>query len=412
MHHRFLAGCLLSAVLALPLAARAQSSGTPPIPPAEPESNSTTIILPNTNPAPPGQPVTPQGPQPPKAQTVPPPGQQPADPNTLPASPFSPPPGNPTPPAQTQEPYGDTPIQAQPVDQPPVIAPTEPPPVEPPPPSGAMLDGHVREGAFLSSPGSLAFITHHTLLLGLGGMMTQVVAKDYNFNDGGARQAMLAGLLIGAGLGFGGSAWWQANHWLGWPVASYGIVNSVLGGMFMAGFMDLVSSDRTLLTWSTVLGAELAGWLTVIIGGGEMSNATGLLITSGAGWFATYTALMLAIVAFTGNGSNLKAGIDTLLMTPGIGAVVMSLASLKFHPTATQILRADLFGVGAGAAALLISVLFLGRFDTPTPYIMSMVASAGAIATVSLLWEEAAERPANALYRDPERHRPYRNVWW
>jgi hypothetical protein len=358
--------------------------------------------------------VTPPAPPAPKVQTYPPPAGAQQDPNALPASPYSPPPGQATPPpAQTSEPYGtppsDAPIQAQPVDQPPV--PTDETPVEAAKPSGATLDGHVREGAFLSSPGSLTFIFHHTLLLGVGGMMTQMVANGFNFKDGGSRQAMLAGLLIGAGLGFGASAWWQFNHWLGWPVANYGIVNSVLGGMFWAGFMDLVSSDKTLLTWGTVLGAELAGWLTAVIGGGEMSTAAGLLITSGAAWFATYTALMLAIVAFTGNGSNIKAGIDTLLMTPGIGAVVMSLATLKFHPTSTQILRADLFGVGAGAAALLISVLFLGRFDTPTPYIMAMVASAGAIATVSLLWEEAADRP-NALYRDPEKHRPYRNVWW
>ncbi len=388
----------------------------PAAPAPRPQSTgSTTIILQgDTPPPPPGQPANPPPPAPPKAQAAPPPGE----PSALPASPYAPAPDAAQPPPQdaypppdaAQPPPMDAPIQAQQVE-PPLRPEDAPPPVEPAKPSGAALDGHLREGAFLSSPGSLTFILHHTLLLGVGGMMTQMVARGFNFDDGGARQAMLAGLLIGAGLGFGGSAWWQFNHWLDWPVTTFSMVNSVLGGMFWAGVMDLISSDKTLLTWGTVLGAELAAWLTTVIGGGEMSVSSGLLMSSGAGWFGIYTALMTAIIHFTGNGSNLKAGVDALLITPGIGAVVMALASLKFHPTTTQILRADAFGLGAGVAAMLISVLFLGTFEVATPYIMAMVGSAGAIATVSLLWEEAAERPTS-LYRDPEKDRPYRNVWW
>ncbi|MGQ0507063.1 MAG: hypothetical protein ACT4TC_17285 [Myxococcaceae bacterium] len=363
-------------------------------------SPSQTVIIQGPTGTPQGQPVTPTAP-PPQVQTAPLPGQ--------PAKP---------PPAQTQESYSNSPPPGQPstqTDTPanrplPEITPIAEP-EEVPKDSGATLDGHVREGAFLSSPGSLTFILHNTFLLSAGGMMTQVVAKSFDFNSAGARQAMLAGLLIGAGLGFGASAWWQFNHWMGAPVANFAIVNSVLGGMFWAGLLDLISSDKTLLTWGAVLGAGVATWLTAIIGGGEMSVATGTLMTSGASWFAIYTALLLGVVATTGNSTNLKAGFDALLITPGVGAVLMALAGLKFNPTTTQILRADLFGVGAGAAALLISALFLGRFDNPTPYVMAMVASAGAIATVSLLWEESAARP-NAMYRDPERHKPYRNVWW
>jgi hypothetical protein len=65
-----------------------------------------------------------------------------------------------------------------------------------------------------------------------------------------------------------------------------------------------------------------------------------------------------------------------------------------------------------GGAVLVLSALVLGlRFDIPTPYVLSLLSSAGAIAAVSLLWEEAAEKPV-ALYRDPEKDRPYRNVWW
>ena len=55
---------------------------------------------------------------------------------------------------------------------------------------------------------------------------------------------MLAGTLIGAGLGFGASAWWQFNNWVDRPLAYFGIANSVIGGMFMGGFMDLLADDR------------------------------------------------------------------------------------------------------------------------------------------------------------------------
>ena len=83
---------------------------------------------------------------------------------------------------------------------------------------------------------------------------------------------------------------------------------------------------------------------------------------------------------------------------------------MKYNPTPTQILRADLFGVGVGAVVLVLSGLVLG-FDQPTPYVLSFLGSAGAITTVSLLWEEAAERPSLASGRSG-RSKAYRCVWW
>ena len=73
---------------------------------------------------------------------------------------------------------------------------------------------------------------------------------------------MLAGTFIGAGLGFGLSSWWQFNHYVDTPMAHYGIVNSVIGGMFLAGFMDLLTHDKSMITWSAFIGTELGAWLT------------------------------------------------------------------------------------------------------------------------------------------------------
>ena len=303
------------------------------------------------------------------------------------------------------------PIRAMPSDVTPSADPTlTPPPVAPAPP-GAMLDGHLREGAFLSGPGSLTFVLHHTLMLATGGLATQSVGEGFSF-DLTHRTAMLAGTLIGAGLGFGFSAWWQFNHWMGLPVANYGIINSLISGMFFTGIVNLMSNDPQVLTWTAVAGAELGAWLTAVVGGGDMPVTKGLLMTSGAGWAFVYSALLLAIIRTSGTPTSGSGWVDTLLVAPGVGAGLMALATLKYNPTTAQILRADVFGAGVGGAVLLLSALVLGRFDIPTPYVLSFITSAGAIAAVSVFWAEAAERPEQALYRDPERDRPYRNVWW
>ena len=111
--------------------------------------------------------------------------------------------------------------------------------------NGAILDGHLRYGAFLSGPGSLTFILHHSLMGAAGGFFTQGIANGFSF-ERSAREAMLAGTLIGAGLGFGSAAWWQFYNWVDKPMGYFGIANSVVGGMFAAGFMDLLTRDANL----------------------------------------------------------------------------------------------------------------------------------------------------------------------
>ncbi|MFP2929453.1 hypothetical protein ACLESO_30495, partial [Pyxidicoccus sp. 3LG] len=278
--------------------------------------------------------------------------------------------------------------------------------------TGVLLDGRPRQGPFLSGPGSLTFIVHHTTLGAMGGFFTQAFANDFNF-DQSSREAMLAGTLIGAGLGFGASAWWQFNNWVDRPMATFGIANSLVGGMFMAGFMDLFTQDAGVLTWSAFLGAELGAWLTAGLGGGQLPLNDGLLIASGAGWGAAYAALLLAVIHFSGTDVSGKTWRDALLLAPGIGAGALALATMRYNPTPSQILRADIFGAGVGAAVLLISGLVLGGFDQSTPYVLSFLGSAGAITTVSLLWEESVDRSALRLPgRSSKAVRPYKNVWW
>ncbi|WP_238539759.1 hypothetical protein [Corallococcus macrosporus] len=282
------------------------------------------------------------------------------------------------------------------------------PPVED---TGVMLDGRPRQGPFLSGPGSFSFIVHHTALGALGGFFTQAFASDFNF-DKSSREAMLAGTLIGAGLGFGASSWWQFNNWVDRPMATFGIANSVVGGMFTAGLMDLFTQDAGILTWSAFLGAELGAWLTAGIGGGQLPLNDGLLISSGAGWGAAYAALLLAIIHFSGTPVSGKTWRDTLLLAPGIGAGALALATMRYNPTPSQIVRANIFGSGVGAVVLLISGLVLGGFDQSTPYVLSFLGSAGAITTVSLLWEESVDRSAVKMVGRSEKERPYTNVWW
>ena len=277
--------------------------------------------------------------------------------------------------------------------------------------TGVMLDGRPRQGPFLSGPGSLTFIVHHTTMGAMGGFFTQAFANDFSLKQS-SREAMLAGTLIGAGLGFGASAWWQFNNWVDRPMASFGIGNSVVGGMFMAGFMDLFTQDPGVLTWSAFLGAELGAWLTAGLGGGQLPLNDGLLISSGAGWGMAYAALLMAIIHFSGTDVSGKTWRDGLLLAPGIGAGALALATMRYNPTPSQIIRADIFGAGVGAAVLLISGLVLGGFDQSTPYVLSFLGSAGAITTVSLLWEESVDRSSLRLPGRSSKARPYKNVWW
>lgn len=332
-----------------------------------------------------------------------------------------------------QTPSNEPPPQDAPApDKPPetiTVTPTDPAPppatpeapaeaVRPPVPDGAILDGHVREGAFLAGPGSLTFILHHTLLGAAAGLVTQGISARFEVDQLGTREAMLAGTLIGAGLGFGISAWWQFNHWIDTPMSRFAIVNSIASGLFFVGFADLFTQNPLTLSWAGFLGAELGAWLTATLGGGEMPVNHGLLVASGAGWGIIYAALLLGTVGTSGTELTSKSALDTLAMAAGIGAGAMALATTRFDPTTLQILRADAFGAGIGGAVFLLSALVLGfKFDVATPYVLGMVSSAGAIAAVSLLWEQTAERPppqgsARFFYRSKERDRPYAVVWW
>ncbi len=311
-----------------------------------------------------------------------------------------------------------------------------PPPTVTAPPEGpgAFLDGHPREGAFLSGPGSLTFILHHSIMGGLGLLATQMVPRLVDGYCLGAaagtctnntdiawgvdaRIAYLAGTLIGAGVGFGATATWQFFHWMNYTTASFGILNSAFGGMFMFGIVDLFTKSATALSWVTLMGALAGAWLTAIVGGGDMPLNKGLLIVSGGAWAMIYTALIIAVVATTGGGGNLRGGIDALLITPAIGAGAMAAATLKFNPSTAQIMRANLFGVGAGAAVLLLSALVLGaNFASPVPYVLAAVSAVGAKTVVSLLWAEAAESPAPApppqSFAPAEGRREKKVIWW
>jgi hypothetical protein len=365
---------------------------------------------------PPQQPAYP--PAPPAADPAyPPPSQQPADPAYPPPSQQAPPPQEPSatqpPPANDAPTLPPDPSRLRTEPQAPLTedgeaaakARASAPPEED---TGVLLDGRPRQGPFLSGPGSLSFVIHHTTMGALGGFFTQAFASDFNF-DQSSREAMLAGTLIGAGLGFGASAWWQFNNWVDRPMASFGVGNSVVGGMFLAGFMDLFTQDPGVLTWSAFLGAELGAWLTAGLGGGQLPLNDGLLISSGAGWGMAYAALLMAVIHFSGTDVSSKTWRDTLLLAPGIGAGALALATMRYDPTPSQIIRADIFGAGVGAAVLLISGLVLGGFDQSTPYVLSFLGSAGAITTVSLLWEESVDR--SALGRRG-RGQAYKNVWW
>lgn len=306
-------------------------------------------------------------------------------------------------------------------------APQQPPPPPAPPPQAApaaavnpdlLLDGHVRSGAFLAGPGSLNFILHHSLMGTVGGLVTMGIASGFRFDQQGAREGMLAGTLIGAGAGFAVSAWWQFAHWIGAPAANFGIVNSAIAGMSLTGLMDFFIDDKPTLAWTALIGAELGAWLTVGLGGGEFELRRGVAMTSAAAWAAAYTALLVAIVGTSSTWPAIPATVDLLLAAPGVGALGMALLGMRFDPSVSQMLRADLFGAGVGGAVLVISGLVLG-FTNAMPYALSLLSSAGAIIAVSVFWVEAAERHLDAgrndgrmYYRSKDRDRPYRNPWW
>lgn len=372
---------------------------------------------------PPPTPVVEQPPPPPTPPTEPPP--QPPETRTIDVTPPMPPPTDPA-----LVPNND--VMGTPQEQP-----------------GAFIDGKPREGAFLSGPGSMTFILHQTSMVGLGVLSTQMIPRlveayclgqmgctnnPETFTGADARIAYLAGGLIGAGVGFGASAWWQFNHWISHRSANFGIINSFVGAAFFGGLADLIAGAvnatprgrAEAVTWSIVLGSVAGSWLSMIIGGGDIPMNKATLVVSGAAWAMIYTALIAGMVAAVGaRGGDIRPAIDGLLITPAIGAAAMAFATLKFNPSTTQIMRANLFGVGVGAAVFLLSGLVLGlnwgRDATgAVPYILGAVGAIGAKTVVSIFWVEAAENPGAtqpgapqswAVPEDDERKRKV-SVWW
>lgn len=339
-----------------------------------------------------------------------------------------------TPPVPPVETPPVPPVEAPPETRtievtPPLPLPAEPPMVPsgdvmgtPSEAPGAFIDGKPREGAFLSGPGSMTFVMHHTLMTGLGVLATQMIPRAVGaycmgqdatmctpmpamFTDQDARVAYLAGSLIGAAVGFGVSAWWQFNHWISHRSANFGIIGSFIGGAFLGALTDLAASMATprdraaAVTWTILIGSLAGAWLTTVIGGGDIALNKATLVVSGAAWAMIYTALIMGMVAASGSsGGGIRTGLDAMMITPAIGAAAMAFATLKFNPSTTQIMRANLFGVGVGAAVFLLSGLVLGLDwgKTPTgivPYILGAVGAIGAKTVVSIFWVEAAENP-------------------
>jgi hypothetical protein len=216
-------------------------------------------------------------------------------------------------------------------------------------------------------------------------------------------------------VGLGVSSWYQFNNWLDAPVANFAIINSLVTGMALTGVVSLVPDASALaLATAGFIGAELGAWLTVVLGTGELPLNHGLMMASGAGWGLAYGGLLMAILATSGN--QVKSSRDLiapLLIAPGLGAGIMALSTMRFNPTSTQVLRADAFGAAVGGGVLLLSALVTGGFHQPTPYILGGLSSMAAMAVVSLLWEEAAERPDTIVSSGRRtKGRPYTNIWW
>ncbi|MDK0767095.1 hypothetical protein P5E81_14970, partial [Clostridium perfringens] len=82
-----------------------------------------------------------------------------------------------------------------------------------------------------------------------------------------------------------------------------------------------------------------------------------------------------------------RSALDAIMLTPAIGAAALALATLKFNPSTAQVVRANIFGLGVGAAVLLLSALVLGgNFGHPVPYVLAGIGAIGAQTLVSLLW--------------------------
>lgn len=276
------------------------------------------------------------------------------------------------------------------------------------------VDGHRRIGSFLAGPGSFDFILHHTLMGAAGGLAITGIPGNFDVRDVGTRTTMLLGTLAGAGLGFATSAWYQFNNWIEPPAAHYGIIHTLVGALFLAGIVDTFSDDPLVLASTALVGAEIAAWMSIVLGTGKLPAAQGLMLSSGAAWGLAYGALLIATMAtsgtdFDGVGDFLPA----LMIAPGIGLGAMALASIRYTPSVEQLVRANIFGASVGSGVLLITALAAGGFNQPLPYVLGLVSSAAAMSLVTLLWAEPAPELGRWTYtgrREPKR--AYANPWW
>jgi len=188
-----------------------------------------------------------------------------------------------------------------------------------------------------------------------------------------------------------------------------------VAGLFLTGVMDSFSDDPLVLATTALIGAELGGWLTMVLGTGSMSAARGLMLTTGAGWGLIYASLLVATLAtsgtdFEGVGSFLPA----LMMAPGLGLGAMALAAMRYEPSVNQLLRANAFGGAVGGGVLLLTALAAGGFGSPLPYVLGLVSSAAAMSLVSMLWAEPGGSDAVTITYTGSRQAagPYSNPWW
>ena len=149
------------------------------------------------------------------------------------------------------------------------LPPAAAPAAQAPEANGAILDGHLRYGAFLSGPGSLTFILHHSLMGALGGFFTQGFANGFSFERSSARPCWRA---RSSARGSASARRRGGSSTTGWTsrMGNFGIGNSVIGGMFPPASWTCSRAIRPRWPGRPSSGAELGAWLTATITGGQL----------------------------------------------------------------------------------------------------------------------------------------------
>ena len=190
---------------------------------------------------------------------------------------------------------------------------------------GAMIDGHPREGAFLSGPGSLTFLIHHTLMTGFGVLGTQLIPRAIDASP--AHAAVMAG-----------------------PI-DHQFVDIPAGGCDPANLDASIARNaayKGVISCSDIVTGE----------GARLAYLTGTLI--GAGIMA------LATLKFNPSTAQIiRANIFGAI----VGGAVLVLSGLLLGP-ATGFTRSPvpyiLAGVGSIGAKTLVSLLWADAAENPT----------------------------------------------